>query len=322
MFKTKRTNKKEGRAFRVHPLFFLAGIYACFTKSLPLYLGAVTVALQHECAHSFAAARLGFRLNQVVLTPFGATISGDLSGISLKDEISVAMAGPLCNLVTALFFAALWWLFPDTYAYTDTAFYLSLYIGAGNLLPFYPLDGGRVLRAAIAMKTGEKTAEKICRSLTLVAGAAVFCLAAALFVKKTLAAPLFVFSVFLIVGALSGGGRYEKITPDFTAAFLRGVAEKRVAIDASCSLKRALSFCESGKYLRLDVFKNGEKIFETDEKALTDFLSGETLYLPLSAMIGKTESRADNTAMPHEESGKFLRNCINSHKNKNNTHTC
>ena len=286
MPKSRRKNKKEGRAFRVHPLFFLAGIYACCTRSLPLYLGAVTVALQHECAHSFAAARFGYRLNRVVLTPFGATITGDLSGIPLKDEIYVAAAGPLCNLITALFFVALWWLFPDTYAYTDTAFYLSLYIGAGNLLPFYPLDGGRVLRAAIAMKTGEKTAEKICRGITLAAGAAVICLVAALFAKKTFALPLIALAVFLISGALSRGGRYEKITVDFTAAFLRGVEEKRVAVDDACTLKRALSFCESGKYLRLDVFENGVKIFETDERALRDCLSGATLYMPISSLFG------------------------------------
>lgn len=294
MAKTQRKSKKEGRAFRVHPLFFLAGIYACFTGSLPLYLGAVTVALQHEFAHSFAAARLGFRLNKVVLTPFGATITGDLSGIPLKDEIYVAAAGPLSNLVTALFFAALWWLFPDTYAYTDTAFYLSLYIGAGNLLPFYPLDGGRVLRAAIAMKTGEKTAEKICRGITLAAGAAVICLAAALFAKKTFALPLIAFAVFLISGALSRGGSYEKITVDYTAAFSRGVEEKRVAVDGACTLKRALSFCESGKFLRLDVYNNGEKLFETDERALRNRLSGATLYLPLSALSGAENRKEIN----------------------------
>lgn len=302
MAKTQRKRKKEGRAFRVHPLFFLAGIYACFTKSLPLYLGAVTVALQHEYAHSFAAARLGFRLNKVVLTPFGATISGDLNGMPLKDEIYVAAAGPICNLVTALFFVALWWLFPDTYAYTDTAFYLSLYIGAGNLLPFYPLDGGRVLRAAIAMKTGEKTAERICRGITLSAGAAILCLAAALFINKTAAFPLIVFAIFLISGALSGGGRYVKIGVDYTAVFLRGAEVKRIAVDGSCTLKRALSFCESGKYLRLDVFENGEKIFETDEKALRNFLSGETLYLPLSALTKQRKNEETLSSAPKENS--------------------
>ena len=138
--------KKDGRTLSVHPLFLLAGIYACFTGSLPLYLGAVAVALQHECAHSFAAEKLGFRLNKIVLMPYGAVIRGDLSGISLKDEIAVAAAGPLCNLFTALLFVSLWWLFPDIYPYTEAAFYLSLYIGLGNLLPLYPLDGGRILR--------------------------------------------------------------------------------------------------------------------------------------------------------------------------------
>ena len=150
----KQRRRQEGGAFRVHPLFLLAGAYACFNRSLPLYLGAVLVALEHECAHSLAAAKLGFCLNRVVLMPYGAVITGNLDGISFKDEIRVAAAGPLCNLCTALFFAALWWLFPDTYAYTDTAFYLSLFIGAGNLLPFYPLDGFRIVEAASKRRGG------------------------------------------------------------------------------------------------------------------------------------------------------------------------
>ena len=60
----KQRRRQEGGAFRVHPLFLLAGAYACFNRSLPLYLGAVLVALEHECAHSLAAAKLGFCLNR------------------------------------------------------------------------------------------------------------------------------------------------------------------------------------------------------------------------------------------------------------------
>ena len=45
------------------------------------------VAVQHECAHAFAAAKLGYKLNAIVLMPFGAVIDGDLRGISFKDEI-------------------------------------------------------------------------------------------------------------------------------------------------------------------------------------------------------------------------------------------
>ena len=265
----------------------LAGAYACFNKSLLLYLGAVLVALEHECAHSIAAARLGFRLNKVVLMPYGAVISGNLEGISFKDEMRVAAAGPVCNLVTALFFAALWWLFPDTYAYTDTAFYLSLFIGAGNLLPLYPLDGGRVLKCALAMKTGEKTAIKICRIVSAGAAGAVLAAAVALTAQGRGALSLFASSAFLIFGAFSVGGRYEKIQPDYAAAFSRGIEIRRVAADEKITLKRSLALCESGKYLILEVYSGGEKSFETDEKELYNAVSGENLYKPLAEIFYK-----------------------------------
>jgi len=72
--------------------------------------------LQHECAHSFAAAKLGFRLNKIVLMPYGAVIRGDLSGISLKVEIAVdRRRSALTILFTAIgLFVSLWVVsFPD-----------------------------------------------------------------------------------------------------------------------------------------------------------------------------------------------------------------
>ena len=288
----KQRRRQEGGAFRVHPLFLLAGAYACFNRSLPLYLGAVLVALEHECAHSLAAAKLGFCLNRVVLMPYGAVITGNLDGISFKDEIRVAAAGPLCNLCTALFFAALWWLFPDTYAYTDTAFYLSLFIGAGNLLPFYPLDGGRVLKCALAMRTGGKTAEKICRTISAVAAALLFIAATALAFSGGGALSLFFSAAFLFFGAFSSGGKYEKIRPDYAAAFSRGIEVKRAAADGAMTLKRALALCESGKYLVLEVHAGGERIFEAEEKELYGAVSGENLYKTLSEIFIKAKKEA------------------------------
>ena len=125
------------------------GAWYAFTGELFLFLMSCLVALQHECAHAFAAAKLGYKLNRIVLMPFGAVIDGDLRGISLKDEIYVAICGPLCNLVTAAFFVAVWWCYPATYPYTDSACYSSLTVALVNLIPAYPLDGGRILKCAL-----------------------------------------------------------------------------------------------------------------------------------------------------------------------------
>ena len=75
------------RLIRLHPLFLLLGVWYAVKGDLFLFLMSTLVALQHECAHAFAAAKLGYKLNAVVLMPFGAVIDGALRGISLKDAL-------------------------------------------------------------------------------------------------------------------------------------------------------------------------------------------------------------------------------------------
>lgn len=279
-----KRGEKNGRTFTIHPLFLMTGIYACCTRSLPLYLCAAAVAVQHEFAHSLAAARAGFRLQKIVLMPYGAVIRGDLSGAPLKEEILIAAAGPLCNVCTAFFFLGLWWLYPDTYPYTEAAFYLSLYVGVGNLLPFFPLDGGRILRATIEKKAGKKRAERICRAVTLAFSSCCLCAAFVAGFYTVVPPTVYAFPVFLLCGAASFGGEYRKIQTDYAAALSRGLEEKIVAIDGQCTVKRALSFLESGKFVKYEVYTDGKKAAETDERALFSVLSGSTLYSSLIAL--------------------------------------
>ena len=97
---------------------------------------ATLAALEHECAHAIAARRFGFELNRILLMPYGAVVSGDLSGIPPRQELWVCLAGPLANAATALSFVALWWLYPETYPYTDVAAYVSASLFFVNLFPW------------------------------------------------------------------------------------------------------------------------------------------------------------------------------------------
>ena len=132
--------------FSVHPLFLAVGVLECFLGELPLFLLSTVTALIHELAHAYAAERVGLRMKKVVLMPCGAFIDLDMRGLHAKDELFVALAGPLCNLACAALFLGLWWCFPASYPYTEAAQVSSLTIGLINLLPAYPLDGGRILR--------------------------------------------------------------------------------------------------------------------------------------------------------------------------------
>ncbi|MBR4943364.1 MAG: site-2 protease family protein [Clostridia bacterium] len=272
------TPKKEKGEwfFRIHPLFLAFGFWYALQGDFFLFLMSALVALQHELAHAFAASRLGYKLNKIVLLPFGAVIDGDLQGIGFKEEILVAVCGPIANLLTAIFFASLWWFEPTMYAFTDTAFYSSLSVALVNLLPTYPLDGGRILRCALARfftkrdlngLSAERKAERICFFLTL-SFALFFLFLFLLFLlgKKGFHLSLLAFALFLLVGALGNKkdkAAYVKIDFSKRNALKKGVEIKRVAILSSCTVKNAVRFLQRDGYLVLEVYDEAETLLFT-----------------------------------------------------------
>ncbi|WP_378953150.1 M50 family metallopeptidase [Pelosinus sp. sgz500959] len=108
--------------------------------------------LLHELAHAGVALFLGCKVREVELLPFGgvARIEG-LGAVSSKTEMMIAAAGPAASLVLAVL-AYLGMIYTDTWAdiwefYVKTNTMLALF----NLLPGLPLDGGRILRAWLAL---------------------------------------------------------------------------------------------------------------------------------------------------------------------------
>ena len=305
----RRARERQNRLqFQLHPLFFAVGIWYCFKGELFLFLLSCLVAVQHECAHAFAAARLGYRLNKIVLTPFGAVIDGDLKNISVKDEIFVAVCGPLCNLITAGFFAALWWFAPTMYAFTDTAYHSSLAIALVNLLPAYPLDGGRILKCVLENslassnalhKRNEARAEKICRIVTFL-----FCAIFLLFfvlslLRHTPNLSLLTFGLFLFFGAVGNQNEkavYDKMDFSCKDALRRGVELKRVAVLGTCPIKNVFRYVTRGAYLVLEVYDEQEnKLFDLPQNELSAlFCLAETPYETLLALHSAVDFRSQN----------------------------
>ena len=251
-----------GGRLSVHPLFFLVGILSAFTGSLLTFLSACLAAIEHECAHAFAAKRYGFRLDRVLLMPYGAVISGETSGMGATEEVMVAIAGPLANLLTGLAFTALWWFFPDSYPYTEAAAKVSYSLFFVNLLPAYPLDGGRILGVLLRPLLKNKT-KPVLRALTIVISAAI----AGGFIYTCFSTPNFsmlIFACLLCAGAF-GGGKYARLNFSHKKSFRRGVEEKRIAISASCPLKDGLRFLGEDRYLVFVLYDGEEFLGELSE---------------------------------------------------------
>jgi stage IV sporulation protein FB len=140
---------------RVHPLFLAllaVAVAGGFIREAALLVASL---LAHEAAHLAAAAALELEVEELELLPFGGVAHiPQLGAAEPAVEATVALAGPLGSLLLCV--AAVWlrergWLEPGL-----GGFYLgiNLTLGAVNLLPALPLDGGRVARALLAGRLG------------------------------------------------------------------------------------------------------------------------------------------------------------------------
>ena len=134
------------------------------------FLSYFTAVLLHELAHARCASKLGYVLNEFRLMPYGAALIGEFEDADWRDECLIAAAGPLLNVILLIFCIALWWIEPKTYFFTENFAYACLSIAAVNLLPVYPLDGGRIVLALLSRKHNRVAAYKKLRICGYAAG--------------------------------------------------------------------------------------------------------------------------------------------------------
>ena len=119
-------------------------------------LAFFTSVMLHELAHSFVAQYYGMRVPSITLFIFGGVSSIAQEMRSAGQEFKVAIAGPLTSWVLAVVLGAAALLTPEGALATVLEYlaFINFVVGAFNLLPGYPLDGGRVFRAIVWARTG------------------------------------------------------------------------------------------------------------------------------------------------------------------------
>jgi len=116
----------------------------------------------HELAHSLVAIRNGIPVKSITLFFLGGVAQITREAARPKTELLMAIAGPLCSLVLAGIFGSIWFLVwgnsQETFASNNPILWLAsinLMLALFNLIPGFPLDGGRILRALLWQRTGD-----------------------------------------------------------------------------------------------------------------------------------------------------------------------
>ncbi len=177
----------SGIDVRVHWTFFLLLAFFVFVgyQTSGSLAGALTptaviVALficvvLHEFGHSLVAQRLGIGIHSITLLPIGGVSNLESLPERPADEVKITLAGPLVNVVLAPIFFGVGLLLgagPRIPADLFTGVgsvgqfffylgYLNVVLAVFNLIPAFPLDGGRLLRGALATRVGALRATEI-----------------------------------------------------------------------------------------------------------------------------------------------------------------
>jgi len=123
----------------------------------------------HELMHYLAARILGFSGFDIEILPIGAVLKvKDLDEATAKEDLIISLAGPFFNLLVAAIFYVLYTLF--NVPYLHLIYKSNLALGIFNLIPAFPLDGGRVLRDILSIKTIYRKANEVSIRVSMILG--------------------------------------------------------------------------------------------------------------------------------------------------------
>ncbi|MEA3489568.1 MAG: site-2 protease family protein [Candidatus Omnitrophota bacterium] len=177
---TFRLTRVFGINIDIHITFFLLlGFFFLLLgfKGLVLILGIFFFVTVHELCHSLAAAHFGIRVKHITLLPIGGVASMPEAPKKPYQEIIISLAGPLSNVLVVIIFyyPLLALLGKETLMYPFLVitgqtkysggfnvlayiYWINLVLAVFNMLPAFPMDGGRVLRAVLSYRMSYREA--------------------------------------------------------------------------------------------------------------------------------------------------------------------
>lgn len=274
--------------------YLLGGVIA-----IGLFIGV----LIHELAHSLIALRSGIRIDSITLLFFGGVAAIEEQEPEPKTEFIMALAGPLTSLAIGLISVVLVYvvhLLVQSSALAGVLMYIFGYLAilnillfAFNLLPAFPMDGGRVLRAYLATRMPLHKATAIASSIGK-GFAIVFGLVGLILFSPILI--LIAFFIYIGAGQESTVSRYNFLLRDVTVGQI--MSHPVVEVSPRMPLTDVLSLMYQTKHLGFPVTDRGSLIgiitltdlartpvLDRDAMQVRDVMTRDVIVLPPHAPV-------------------------------------
>ena len=252
-------------------------------KRMGLGLLALTL---HETGHMLTARGLGYRVRSLELWPFGAALSMDL-GTGSRGALTVSLAGPLCGIAAAGTSLLLLRLLPQTAGVMEPFFRMNLSLSGVNLLPAWPLDGGRALSSLLSRPLGVRRARRATAWVGLLLGGALLALGVYGAVLGVGSETALLFAGFLLFSGLRTLLKEDMaldglIDRQSSLRAGRPVEVREAALMGDRTAGEALQALHRGRYTLIRVVGQGDRLLGTlDEGTLLQGLMerGEKITL-------------------------------------------
>jgi Zn-dependent protease len=219
----------------------------------------------HELSHSLVARRSGIRIESITLLFFGGIASIEDRETDPKVEFWMALAGPFMSLFFGIFCVSLMYLAPHVIpdsAYAGLLMYICGYLAvlnillfSFNLLPAFPMDGGRVLRSYLASRMPMHKATEI--ASTIGKGFAIVFGIVGLFIVSPILI-LIAFFIYIGAGQESSATRYKFLLKDVKTRDI--MSHPVTTVFPGMALSEVVTLMYQTKHLGFPVLDRGEII--------------------------------------------------------------
>lgn len=168
-----------------------------------LIMSVFACVVLHELGHSLQVRRYGIDVRDIILLPIGGMARAEKIPENPRQEIIVAIAGPIVNFAIATVLFTLMFIGPGPLDFDNrflvNLLFINLVLGVFNLIPAFPMDGGRILRGILAMRMDYLKATRYAKNVGQIIAIAFVVIG----FKNTNFIMLPLVAVFVFVGAMT-----------------------------------------------------------------------------------------------------------------------